>query len=133
MISTEAYALLLLLIITALQVFNASHARWVFIDDSTGGIVDSIDIVQANHGPYTSGLHSVDGATRKAAWEAAREHAHAAAAAARAQEAKSQSAATGTAARWPNAKPLPPAPSAGALSPAAVKAIAEGNRRQLFA
>lgn len=109
--------------------FNATHARWVFIDDSTRGIVDSIDIVQMSHGPYTSGLESVDGATRKAAWEAAREQAHAAAAAARAAEAAGQAEAP----RWPNAKPLPPAPSNGALSAEAVRAIAEGNRRALFA
>jgi len=50
---------------------NASHATWVMIDDSTGAVADSIDIVQDSHGPFASGLDAADGPALQAAWEAA--------------------------------------------------------------
>lgn len=54
-----------------LTVTNVTHAVWEFIDDASGDVVDAIDVIQTNHGPYNSGLEAMSQADRAAAYASA--------------------------------------------------------------
>jgi Iron/zinc purple acid phosphatase-like protein C len=63
-----------------ITIHNATHATWSFIEDLTGNVIDSIDIVQNNHGPFAltaSGKQfepSSDPAVIQKAYEEAQQH-----------------------------------------------------------